>query len=81
VLDRGEQLGHRAAHALRGGIGGHEIGMPGLDGLQLVEERIVLGVRDLGAVQLVVEAVVPLEEGPQLLGAGGGERVGSHTFL
>ena len=41
-----------------------------LEGQQLVLERVVLGVGDVGRVLEVVLGVVALDEGPQLGGAG-----------
>ena len=46
--------------------------MLGLEVAQLVQQRVVLGVRDLRVVEDVVPAVVVLEHLPQLGGAGGG---------
>ena len=40
-----------------------------LERLQLVEEAVVLGVRDLGVVEDVVAVVVVVEQLPQLRGA------------
>lgn len=42
-----------------------------LEGPQLDDEGVVLGVGQLGRVELVIEAVVVLDGRPELVGAGG----------
>ncbi len=51
---RHEALEHGADHALRRRVGGDELGMLGLDRLQLLEQRVVVGVGDRRRVAHVV---------------------------
>ena len=51
-----------------------QLGMLGLDRAELVEQRVVLVVADLGVVENVVAVAVMLEQLPQLGGARLGER-------
>src|SRR5579875_1261012 len=68
AMAHGLELGQRrTAHALRGGIGGDQLGMRLLERLQAAEERVVLGVGDLGRVEDVVEVVVPADLAAELL--------------
>ena len=66
-----EALGGLAADALGGRVGGEQLGMRGLEALELVHQRVVLGVGDLGGVENVVEVLVAAEIGAELLGALG----------
>ena len=52
-------LGQRRADPLGGALGRDERGMLRLELLELTEERVVLGIRDLDAALVVVELVVP----------------------
>ena len=67
-------------HALGGRVRGQQVGVLGLEVAQLVEQRVVLGVRDLRVVEDVVAVAVVIELLAQLadplLGAAGG---GAHT--
>jgi hypothetical protein len=54
------------ADALRRRVGRAQLGVLGLEVAQLVEQRVVVGVRDLGVVEDVVAVVVVLERPPQL---------------
>jgi hypothetical protein len=62
-----EPLEGLAAYALSGGVGGDELGVPGLEVLELVVEGVVLGVGDLRRVLHVVEAIVVADLLAQLL--------------
>jgi hypothetical protein len=71
VRDLGELLARRVTDALRGRVGRAQVRVLRLELHQLLKETIVFGVRNLGRVFLVVEAVVALDRAPQLLGARG----------
>src|SRR5205823_1659564 len=60
------------ADPVGGAVGGLELGMLGLELLQLAEQPVVLGVRQLRLVEDVVGLVRALDEPPQLGGPGGG---------
>ena len=67
------------AHLLSGRVGRHQVGVCLLDRPQLADQGVVLGVGDLGVVELVVADVVMFDLLPQLFGSG--SRVaGSHEF-
>ena len=53
-----EALARLAAHALGGRVGGDQLGMLGLERLQLVHQAIEFGVADLGIVEHVVAVLV-----------------------
>ena len=72
----GEALGDGARHAPRRARGIGELGMGRLERDELAEERVVRAVVDLGAVEHVVEVVVPTDLGAQPLDPGGGVRRG-----
>jgi hypothetical protein len=74
LLEVGDRL---AADALSGRVGRDELGMVGLDGAQLVEERVVLVVADLGIVEDVVAVAVVVELAAQLRGALSRARAGA----
>src|SRR3989442_333285 len=59
------------ADALCGAVGGAQLGMLGLELLQLAEQAVVLGVGHLPRVQCVIGVVGALDEPPQLGGSGG----------
>ena len=59
---RGELARDEAAHALGVGVGRHELGMQFLDGLELAEHPVELGVRYLGVVEGVVAVGVVVEQ-------------------
>jgi hypothetical protein len=67
VADLLEPLEGLAAHALGGGVGGDELGVLGLEALELVVEGVVLGVGDLRRVLHVVAPVVVADLLAQLL--------------
>ena len=71
-----ELLGHHAAHADGGAVGVLEFGVLGLQGLQLVEERVELGVADGGVVQDVVAVLVIAHGRAEAVDAGGEGRLG-----
>ena len=71
VGHRGEQIGCGAPEPLRGRVRCHQLGMLGLDGLQLTEQRVELDVCDLRIIEDVVAVVVVAERLSQLSGAGG----------
>ena len=77
VLDPLEAVERRGADPLGGRVGGAQLGVLGLDRPQLVEQRVVLVVADLGIVEDVVAAVVVLEPAAQL----GRPRSGSARVL
>ena len=54
VAHRHQAFEHRADHALRRRVGRDELGMLGLDRLQLLEQRVVVGVGNLRRVEHVV---------------------------
>ena len=66
VLDSLEAVQRRGADPLGGRVWGAQLGVIGLDRTQLVEQRVVLVVADLGVVEDVVAAVVVLEQAAQL---------------
>ncbi len=69
------ELGHRLwRHALRGRVGGDQLGMLFLERFQLVEQRVVPVVTDLGIVEDVVAVAVVIDRPSELGGARG--RVG-----
>jgi hypothetical protein len=71
VLDGGEAIARRGAHALRRRIRRAQLRVLLLQLRELLEEAIVVGVADLGRRLVVVEAVVPLDRAAQLVGARG----------
>lgn len=68
MLDGAEQDARRGADLQRRRVWGAQLRVLFLDGPQLDDEGVVLGVGDLGRVQLVVEPVVVVQERPQLIG-------------
>ena len=62
VADGLELLGDIAAHALGVAVRGRELGMGGLDGLQLDQHPVELGIGDLGGVERVVRIGRPGEK-------------------
>ena len=70
VGDRGEERRRRGADLLAGRVGRDELGELRLELPQLADEGVVVGVGDRGRVELVVEPVVVLDRGPQLVDAG-----------
>jgi hypothetical protein len=76
------QLGDRlAADALRRRVRRDELGVLGLEALQLAEERVVLVVADLGVVERVVAPRVVLDLPAQLLDAPGDVRAHGATAV
>ena len=76
VLDLAEAVRRRGADALRRGVRGDELGMLVFDRLQLVVERVVGGIGELGIVEDVVPVEVVLDEPPELPGPlRGGRRL------
>ena len=69
VVDVLELLQRAPAHALRRGVGRLQLGVLPLERPQLVEQRVVGVVADLGVVEDVVAVVVVLDDPPQLGGA------------
>ena len=69
VADRLELVERLGSHSLRGRVRCTELGMLLLEVAQLVQQRVVVGVRDLGVVEDVVAVVVVLDDPPQLGGA------------
>ena len=66
VRDRRKLLAHVAAHALGIAVGRHQVGVGGLDFLQLNEHFVKGGVRDLGRIEHVVAIGVVIELVAQL---------------
>ena len=66
MRDRRKLLAHVAAHALGIAVGRHQVGIGGLDFLQLNEHFVKGGVRDLGRVEHVVAIGVVIELVAQL---------------
>ena len=62
----------RRGDPLGGRIGGDQLGMFGLDLAQLAQQRVVLGVADLGVIGAVVQLVVVADEAGQFEGTIGG---------
>ena len=69
--DRLKLLGHVATHALGVGVGRHELGMRGLDGQQLLEETVKLGIGHLGRIERIVLVCGMVEQTTQLKCAKG----------
>ena len=76
VADLFEAFGGLAADALGGRVGGEQLGVRGFDALELVHEDVVLGVRDFGGVEDVIEMLMAAEVGAELVGAHGSALVG-----
>ncbi len=66
VRDRRKLLAHVAAHALGIAVGRHQVGVGGLDFLQLNEHFVKGGIRDLGRIEHVVAVGVVIELVAQL---------------
>ena len=66
MRDRRELLRHVAAHALGVGVGGDELGMGRLDLLELDQQLVEGGIRDLGRIESVVAIGVVIEQVAQL---------------
>ncbi len=66
MADLVEGHADRAPHPLGRGIRRDQVGMGGLEGDQLAEQRVVLGVGELRRVFLVVEPVGPIDDRRQL---------------
>jgi len=64
-------LGGLAAHALSGRVGREQLRVRSLDALELIHERVILGVGDLRRVHNVIEVLVTAQFGAQLLSALG----------
>jgi hypothetical protein len=79
VLDGRELRAGGAAHGLGGAVGGDQVGVLGLDGTQVTDERVVVGVGDGGGVLLVVGAVVAPDLLAQPVHTPGGVRLGVGT--
>ena len=62
MLDRGELFANIAAHALRIGIGRHQIGEFRLDALQFDEQAVECRVSDLGRIEHIVAVGVVVEQ-------------------
>ena len=58
MCDFTEALGRLAAHALGGRVEREQLRVRGLKELQLVHQRVVLGVGDLRRVQYVIQVLV-----------------------
>src|SRR3954451_1127943 len=69
MLDRLELVERPAADALRRRVRGQPLRMCGLDAAQLVDELVVLGIRDLGVVEDVIAVPVVLQLPAQLGGS------------
>ena len=69
VADGLELLGDVAADSLRVGVWGHELRMDLLDGLQLAEQAVELGIRDLRVIQGIVLVGIGAEQAVELRGA------------
>ena len=77
VHDGGEGGTRRTADLLRRRVGRDERRELLLETLQLPDERVVVGVADLGIVELVVALVVVADEGSELVDPGCDRRVGT----
>ena len=69
VCDLGELGDRLGAHPLRRRVGGDELGMVTLERAQLVQQRVIDVVADLGVVEHVVAVVVVVELSLELAGA------------
>ena len=69
MADGLELLGDVAADSLRVGVWGHELRMDLLDGLQLAEQAVELGIRDLRVIQGIVLVGIGAEQAVELRGA------------
>ena len=69
VADLLELTDRLRRHALGRRVGRDQLGMIGLEGLELVEQRVVDVVADLGIVEHVIAVAVVLDLAPQLGGA------------
>jgi hypothetical protein len=65
--DRAEELGDGSAHPLGGGIRGDQLGMVGLQALQLAEKLVVLGVGNLRLVEHVITVGMVTYQLPELI--------------
>jgi hypothetical protein len=65
VCDRAELFHWRSAHALGGGVGASELGIPLLQPLQLLHQGVVFGIGDLRVIQDIVAVVVILDLPPE----------------
>ena len=65
-------VGRLGAHAVGGAVGSAQVRVLGLELLQLAEQPVVLGVRQLWLVEYVISVVGALEQSPQLGGSCGG---------
>ena len=75
VLDLGEALGGTSADALRRRIRRQQLGMRGFERLELVHQRVEVGVADLGRGLYVVQLFVTAYFLAEMLDAfGGGHR-------
>jgi len=72
VAHLGEQPDRSSPDLLRGGLSRHHLGMLALERGQAPDQLVVLGVADLGIVQLEIAAVVIGDEPPQICGLVGG---------
>src|SRR5438132_11383173 len=74
MLDRLEDVGRRAAHALGGAVGGDEVWKARVELAELAHEGVILGVGDLGprldVVQIVVVVNLLAQLGDALRGVG-----------
>ena len=61
MADLAEAVLGFAADALGGAVGGDEFGMVGFEGLEAVDELVVLGVGKHGRVEHIVEVLVVLD--------------------
>ena len=66
MANRRKPIQHLADHALGRRVGAAQFGVLGLDGLQVLEQAVVLGIRDLGRILDVVALGVVLQLGAQL---------------
>jgi len=80
VLDGGEGLHRLARNTLGRAVGRDQVGVPGLEILELSHETIVLGVGNLGLGQDVIEVVVAVDELPELRDASGSLSLAHHGW-
>ena len=72
MAHRGQPFHHSANHALRGRIRGDEVRVRRFQRLQLLEQRVVRGIGQLGVVQHVVAVGMVVQQAVQFGGALGG---------
>jgi hypothetical protein len=71
VDNRGKERGRRRAYRTGRRIGYSQIGVVGFDSSEFAYERVILGVGNLGSIEVVISVVVILDLVPKLFSPGG----------